>query len=278
MTERDSDLLCIKKSNTESGKTEVHILGKSDSYRKFTAHYVTALDPTDHNWAFCASGTGDLYCIKKKNTGANHTEIHVLSASSNYQKFIRQTVTALEETDDTWAFGLGHGNDLICIKKSGTASNHTEVHVLKASDDYKTFSKHVVTALPVTDNTWDFAVNRINEDVWAIKKANTGSGKTEVHILNPKSDYNFEKQSPTAIPPTDASWAFCVSYWGSVRGSEKVELMAIKKQNTGTHSTEINLLPYDDPLKFDLQTGTSLSETDGTFAFCVAVGSPFISP
>jgi len=268
------DLLCIKKSNTGSGKTEVHILGKSDGYRSYKAHYVTALDPTDHNWAFCAAGNGDLYCIKKKNTGANHTEVHVLSASSDYREFSLQTVTALYEADDTWAFGLGHGNDLICIKKSGTASNHTEVLVLHAHDGYKTFRKHVTTALPVTDNTWDFGISPINEAIWAVKKTNTDSGRIEVKVLTPNSygdyDYDIERQSPTPIP-TDANWAFRVSYWG-LAGSEKPELMCIKKQNTGTHSTEVHLLPIDNFQKFDLQTGTPLPETDDTFAFCVAIG------
>jgi subtilisin family serine protease len=100
----------------------------------------TALHETDQTFDFALAdwngdGRPDLIAIKKSGTGSNSTEVHILSGASNFQQFILQTGTALHETDQTFDFALADWNgdgrpDLIAIKKSGTGSNSTEVHVV----------------------------------------------------------------------------------------------------------------------------------------------------
>ena len=97
------DLYCIKKSNTETNSTEVHILNGNDNFQSFLLQTGTALQETGDNWDFLLgdinnNGTLDLYCIKKSNTGSNSTELHILNGNDNFQYFLLQTGTALQET------------------------------------------------------------------------------------------------------------------------------------------------------------------------------------
>jgi hypothetical protein len=91
------------------------------------------LDFTMADWN--GDGHLDLIAIKKSNTGANRTEVHILSGASNFQDFILQTDTALHTTDNTFDFAMvdwnGDGRpDLVAIKKKNTTTKRTEVHVL----------------------------------------------------------------------------------------------------------------------------------------------------
>ncbi|MCC3776489.1 VCBS repeat-containing protein [Streptomyces sp. UNOB3_S3] len=78
--------------------------------------------------------------------------------------------------------------DLLAIKKSGTGTNSTEVHVLSGASNYQRFILQTGTALHETDRTFAFSVADWNRDgrpdLVAIKKSNTGTNSTEVHILS----------------------------------------------------------------------------------------------
>ncbi|MFN5514253.1 MAG: VCBS repeat-containing protein, partial [Cyanobacteriota bacterium] len=137
---------------------------------------------TDGTFAFTALPNGDLMAIKKSGTGSGSTEVHILSAASNYSKFRLQTGTALHQTDGTFVFAALANGDLMAIKKSGTGTGSTEVHILSAGTNYSRFSLQAGTGLHETDNTFDFA-SRNGRELIAIKKSATGSGKTELHIL-----------------------------------------------------------------------------------------------
>jgi hypothetical protein len=139
----------------------------------------TALHETDDTFAFAMRGN-DLVAIKKSNTGTNSTEVHILSAASNYQQFVLQTGTALHETDDTFAFAM-RGNDLVAIKKQNTGTGTTELHVLSGASNYQQFNLQTDTPLHETDATWAFAVR--DNEVVGIKKSNTSTHSTELHIF-----------------------------------------------------------------------------------------------
>ena len=134
------DLIAIKKSNTGTGSTEIHILSGASDFKQFILQTGTALHETDSTFAFAIAdwdgdGKPDLIAIKKSNTGSNSTEVHVLSGASNFQQFLLHTGTGLHETDNTWAFAAADRSgdkrpDLIAIKKSSTGTNSTEVHIL----------------------------------------------------------------------------------------------------------------------------------------------------
>jgi len=180
----NGDLMAIKKSGTGSRSTEVHILGAASQYQKFTVQTGTCLHETDGTWAFAALRNGDLMAIKKSGTGSRSTEVHVLSAASRYQKFALQTGTALQETDEKYAFAALPSGDLMAIMKSGTATRSTEIHILTAASQYKQFRLHTGTALPETGDTVEFGALD-GDRLVAIKKIRTGTRSTEVHVVGP---------------------------------------------------------------------------------------------
>lgn len=242
----------------------------------FTLQTATCLHRTGNNFEFLVgdyndNGIPDVYCIKKNNTGSGHTEVHILDGANNYGNFLFQTETILHETDGNWQFCLGDYNndgylDLYCICKKNTGSHSTEVHILSGSDDFGSFLLQTGTNLHETDNTWKFCLDDFNGDgyldLFCIKKSNTGSGSTEVHILGGNSNYqNFIFQTATALHETGDNWDFGV--WDN-------NLYCIAKNNTGSHSTEVHVLSGDSNFQnFLLQTGTQLHETGNDFAFDV---------
>jgi hypothetical protein len=181
------DLFAIKKSKTDSQRTEVHILSAASNYQKWVLQTGTALHETDGTFAFAVAPNRDLFAIKKSKTDSDSTEVHVLSADSSYQEWALQTKTPLPKTDDTFEFAVADNRDLFAIAKSKTDSNSTEVHVLSADKDYQEWVSHAVTALHVTDDTFEFALAP-NRDLFAIKKSKTGSQSTEVHVLSVRGD------------------------------------------------------------------------------------------
>ena len=235
------DVYCIKKNGTSSGFTEVHILDGANNYKNYLFQTETCLHETDGNWQFCLgdynnNGYLDLFCISKKNTGSNSTEIHILSGKDDFNSFLLQTGTSLHETDNTWKFGLGDFSgdgylDLYCIKKSNTSSGLTEVHILGGKSNYKSFIFQGETALHETGENWDFGV--WNDDLYCIAKSGTGSHSTEVHVLC--KDSNFKKfilQTGTQLHETGNDFAFDVY---------DDKLFAFSKQGQ-SNSTEVHCI------------------------------------
>jgi Ser-tRNA(Ala) deacylase AlaX len=189
--------VAVKKSKTGTNSTEVHILSGASDFKSFILQTGTGLHETDATFEFMMTdwngdGRPDLVAIKKSSTGTNSTEVHILSGASNFKSFILQTGTGLHETDSTFQFMMTDWNgdgrpDLVAVEKSNTGTNSTEVHVLSGASNFKSFLLHSGTALHKTDGTFDFAMTDWNgtgrPDLVAIKKRNTGTNSTEVHIM-----------------------------------------------------------------------------------------------
>jgi hypothetical protein len=249
------DLVAIKKSGTGSKSTEVHVLSGASGFKTFTTQTGSGLHETSTaqfdfaltDWN--GDGTLDLVAIKKNGTGTKSTEVHILSGASKFQDFILQTGTALQETDDTFAFAMGKWDanskpDLFAIKKSKTGTKSTEVHVLSGASGFKKFILQTGTGLHETDATFDFAVTDWNADgrpdLVAVKKSNTSKNSTEVHVLSGASNYkNFILHSETALHRTDGTFEFAVADWTR---DGRLDLVAIKKRNTGSNSTEVHIM------------------------------------
>ncbi|MDP9221750.1 MAG: VCBS repeat-containing protein, partial [Actinomycetota bacterium] len=192
------DLIAVKKANTGTHTTEVHILSGASNFQNFILQTGTALHETNQTWDFHMAdwdgdGRPDLIAIKKLDTGTNSTEVHILSGAANFQNFILQTGTVLPETGSEFEFAVADWNgdgrpDLIAIKKSGTGTNSTEVHVLSGASNFQDFLLQTGTALAETDQTFSFDVTDWNGDgkldLVAVKQSNTGTNSTEVHILS----------------------------------------------------------------------------------------------
>jgi hypothetical protein len=127
---QNRDLFAISKQGGGTSSTEVHVLAADTSYQQFNLHTGTRLHPTDDNWAFALADNRDVFGVKKLGGGTNTTEIHVLSADSTYQDFALQTGTVLHPIASNFAFGLTAGRDLFAVKKNGTGTNSTEVHIV----------------------------------------------------------------------------------------------------------------------------------------------------
>ena len=186
---QNADLLAIKMNGTLNKKTEVHILRASDRCQSFALQKSSVLDCTElRQWAFCVASNRDLFAIKMNGTPKNKTELHVLSAASDYyQSFVTQKASSLEATTPgQWAFCLAPNRDLFAIKMNGTPKNKTEVHVLSAASDYQSFVTQKSTALHATTaEQFAFGVNG-NRDLLAIKLCGNGTedAMTEVHVLS----------------------------------------------------------------------------------------------
>jgi hypothetical protein len=134
------------------------------------------------DWRFAVAPNRDLVVIKMQ--GQSSTEVHILSAASNYQQFSLQTGTALHKTNGSaWDFALAPNRDVLAIKKQGGETVSTEVHVLSAASSYQQLALQTGTVLHPTQENWAFAVTP-ERNLFGIKKMGTGTKSTEVHIID----------------------------------------------------------------------------------------------
>jgi hypothetical protein len=160
----NGDLYAIATKNSGSGKVEVHILTAASNYQQFSNEVATALGPVDPSrWEFQLTAADDLVGVFLNGTGSGQTEVHVLSAASNYQQYRLEVPTALGPTNrTTWQFRMGANDDLLGIFLNGTASGTTEVHRLSASSNYRQFNLEAPTVLPQdVPGFWNFGVGSL---------------------------------------------------------------------------------------------------------------------
>lgn len=252
--DRRPDLVAIRKKNTGTNSTEVHVLSGRSQFQTYLRQTGTPLHETDENWEFAMGdynrdGHPDLFAIQKSGATTNSTRVHILSGSSGYQRWLDQPGTPLHETDFNWTFNVADYNgdgfpDLFAIQKSGDATNKTRVHILSGSSGYQRWIEQPRTLLHETNHNWDFVIGDFNVDGYpdlvAIAKSNTGTNSTEVHILSGRSKYlNWLYEVGTALDETDNTWAFAMDDY-NLDGYP--DLFAIKKSNTGSNSTEVHIM------------------------------------
>ena len=275
------DIFAVFRSGSGSGKTDVHILNGADNYQSFLAQVATAQGETgkDNAWAFGlgdynTDGVPDLYTIFKSGTGSGKTELHILNGIDHYQSFLANQSTILGETgnDGTWAFAVADYNndrhpDLYAIFRSKTNSNSAEVYIANGADNYQTYILATATALGDTGSNgdWDFVVNDYNNDsrpdIYAIQKTGTGSGHTELHVLNGSDGYQtFLAHQPTILSEIpDGNWTFNVLDFNH---DNKPDLFAIFKSQTSSKKTEVYIADGANNYQSYLFAGaTALGET-----------------
>lgn len=268
-----TDIVAIKKSGTGTGKTEVHIMNRASNYKSWLLQTGTVLHETDSTWDFVAGdcnrdGATDILSIKKTNTGSGKTEVHIMDAANNYQSWVAQTATVLHETDNTWDFVAGDYNrdgvtDILGIKKSGTGSGKTEIHIMNGATNYTTWMLQTGTALEQTGDNFNFLVGDYNRDgtldLFCIKKSDTGSRTTEVHVLDGANNFqSFVLQTKSALEETPNSWGFLMDNYTS---NNPTGIIGLKESNTGTNTTEAHILAGGANYQgFSLQTGSILPE------------------
>ncbi len=243
------DIVVLKKQLTP-GTTEVHTLKGSSFYQGWQIEVATPLERTgtDDAWDFAVgdysnSGDQDVFAIKKINT-AGTTEVHILNAHHNYQRWELEVPTLLPPTgsDNQWTFGVADYNrdntpDLYAINKVG-ALGRTEVHILSGREHFQRWLQRIPTALPNTgsDHQWEFRIADYNgdtvPDLYAINK-DGASGSTEITVLDGASQFQtVSLQTSTLLQATgsDNRWAFVL---GDYNRDAQIDLYAIDKQGLG---------------------------------------------
>lgn len=227
----NDNLYMISRSNTGSKRTELHVLSAASGYRQFILQLGTALHETDATFDFAIAPNRDLFAIKKRLSGSGTTEVHVISAASNYQRFVLHTRTVLHETDASWSFAVAPNRDVLAITRRGLRS--VEVHTISVANAYQRFGPQLTTPLPITDTSTFFAVAS-NGNVAAIRR--TGSAQTKVDILSAASRYQSFTMR-TAIPIRTTAPAF---EFGALRQGD---LLVIQKSGTTSGATNVGIAP-----------------------------------
>jgi hypothetical protein len=154
--------------------------------------------------------------------GTNSTEVHVLNGSDNFKTFLLSTVTALEANADSYDFSVWDYNndgkmDLVAVKKNMTGAGRTEVHILDGASNFSTFRLHAVTPIEENTSNYEFIptyypVRGSAMNIVAVKKFNTGSLSTELHVLNGATDFGtYIVNSATILVETGSN--FDMDFW-----------------------------------------------------------------
>ena len=224
----------------------------------------------------------DVWAVKQDATGTGTTELHIVDGA-HPAHFLLQTGTALglAEPEGRWAFAVADYNhdgvpDLWAIKRDATGTGTTEINVIDGAHPTH-FLLQTGTALGLTDpeGRWAFAVADYNHDgvpdLWAIKRDATGTGTTEIDVIDGAHPSHFLLQTGTALGTTDPEgrWAFAVADYNH---DGVPDLWAIKRDATGTGTTEIDIIDGAHPSHFLLQTSTALGPTDPEEGWSFMVG------
>jgi len=139
--------------------------------------------------------------------------------------------------------------DMFAIAKSGLTAGTTGVKLLTGSSNFSTVQGTYPTY--VEEDTrqnyaWAYELADYNFDgtldIYAFKKTGTGSGMTELHVLNGASNYrSFALQTPTTLGATgyDYVWDFEL---GDYDKDGRLDAFAINKKYTGQRKVELHIL------------------------------------
>ncbi|MBU5317249.1 VCBS repeat-containing protein [Clostridium bornimense] len=180
------DLYWIKKH--AGNRTEVHVMDGSNNFQTFLLQIVLPIESTnlDSNF-YVGDYNGDNVpdlCWLKKQAGGK-TEVHILSGSEKYQRFLLQKVSALPSLSEDVEFGLNDYNgdgkiDLYCINKQG--ENGTELYILDGKNEYQSFLRKISTPMEKRDQNTQMVLvpnNKIN--IYAINRQ--GNSSTTIRQL-----------------------------------------------------------------------------------------------
>jgi hypothetical protein len=155
----------------------------------------------------------------------------------------------LGPTDNTWSFQVVDDNhdgrpDLAAFHTSGTQSGTTEIHILNGASNFQSFLLHSTTALGPTVGNGYLRLADFNGDgaldLVYVSPNNTGSGMTEVHVLNGSAGFQtFLAQIATSLGSVASGANFFV---GSFNGDGQADLYFLPDDITGSGDIEVHIL------------------------------------
>lgn len=133
------------------------------------------------------------------------------------------------------------------IQKITSPQDRTGVTVVSGHNAFQNKLFYGFSALPHTgsNNAWEFELADYDDDdvpdLYGISKM-AASGKTEIHILGGRSDYQgffLQKKLPLANTGTDSAWNYLV---GDYNRDGIQDIYALKKVGGGSKKTEVHIL------------------------------------
>ncbi|KAK6342880.1 hypothetical protein TWF718_008260 [Orbilia javanica] len=201
-----ADLIYIKTKDTGSGCVEVHIATSESNYEEFALQIPTVFvienEPPENGTFLMGHFSGDyrpdLIFIKTKNTDTHCVEVHVASASSDYQEFFLQTPSVFTETGanlGTWTMADFNGDgtlDLIYIRTRSIMSGCPIIWVAGGANEFqKKIYDRQMGVQTTGEGQWTFTRNPVSNKldfVW-VNTGFTASGTVEVFMLPGASGY-----------------------------------------------------------------------------------------
>ena len=168
------DIYAIKKSATGTNSLEVHVMSGHYHYTRFFLQTGTIHSEVGDNYEFDIgdpdrNGRPDIYAIKKNHTGTNSTEIHILNGTNNFQSYLLQKGTVLQETNEDYSFSVRDYNsdgvlDIVALKNNNTGTQSTEIHILNGANSYRSFLLQTGTQLFETQDRFHVAFEDYDGD------------------------------------------------------------------------------------------------------------------
>lgn len=205
-------------------QTEATLIGTESQAYSWDSHgYLYSTENTSSGeYDYIATNNSTANCVEMVRVNKNYygkTQLRFYRKGPSGNYYTSKTVNTILGNTMEWEFDMFDYNndgyqDLVGICRAG-ASNRTEIHILSGADNYKTFLLQIATALHTTkDKTiheFDFGDynNDGIQDLYFFAKNNTGSKKTEVHVLDGASNFQqFTVHSATRLEYTDDNWIF----------------------------------------------------------------------
>lgn len=232
--DRNLDLCAvILQGPTGSGRVEAHCASGAHAYARFAIQVPTVLaflsEGDLQRWRFDFADVdvdrrADLCgLVVHPPTGSNHTELHCLSAASNFQTYVVHAVTPLALFSPTdigrWRFDLVDADsdrrpDLCsAVLQAPTGSGRVEVHCASAASGFTQWVVQLATGLSLLSDAdlarWRFGFVDLDDDgktdlCGMVLAPPTGSGFVELHCLYAVYGFGqFGLQTPLGPFPTD---------------------------------------------------------------------------
>jgi len=138
------DLFCLKRTQTESGQLELHVLSARYEYQRFSLQMRTAISLDDLQRRQTRlgvarfnriTGNTDVYCLER---GTHRMNVRILDGSNRYKTMSLIYETKLEADDmENFVFRFGNCAEvsrpgpIYCLKRQKATSGTLEVHVLQ---------------------------------------------------------------------------------------------------------------------------------------------------
>ncbi|KHD76862.1 FG-GAP repeat domain-containing protein [Actinoplanes utahensis] len=234
-------------------------------YQKPLVVAATQLGPLDgrHELAL-ADWNGDkhpdLMVVKGEGTATGKTEVRIMDGATGFSALLVTATTALGATDDRHAYAVTDWNgdgrpDLMVVQKAGTTSGRTDVTVLDGASSFRQILVETSTAVPGTDDRFQFAATDWNSDgrpdLLIAQTSGTVSNRMEIQVLDGAS--GFQKHLvPVTATPESVSTADRVLV-ADFNDDRRPDPVVIRKAGTADGRTRVRVLDGANPRR-SLQT------------------------